>query len=69
MFDGMGSKKLNDMRKTWYGHKNCNSHSCVNGGAINIVDRPANKEGKEVLKNEYSTEDKVRLLEVSLVLA
>ena len=55
MVDGMGSRKLNDMRKRLYGYKNSNSHLVVDGATISIVDRPAN-EGKEV-KNEHSAED------------
>ena len=45
MFGGMGCGKLNDMRKTWYGNKNCSSLLYVEIGAVGIVDRPTNKGG------------------------
>ena len=61
----MGFGKLNDMRKTWYGHKSCNSHFLVDGATISIVDRPANK-GKEEVKNENSAENKQKSLEEAL---
>jgi hypothetical protein len=59
MFDGMGSVKLNDMSKTWYGHKNCSSHFGVDNTTINIVDRPANKGKKKLITNIQRKTSKV----------
>jgi hypothetical protein len=48
-------------------HKNCSSHLGVDGGAINIVDRPTSEEKKEFNDKTFSTKQ-VKSLEVGLVL-
>ena len=60
MVCGMGSGKLNDMRKTWYGHKNRSSLLVVEIGAVVIVDRPANKGGKLKMSIQQQTSEVTR---------